>query len=41
MEWPACLPPEGGGGVSGPVDIYSSEGSPQTNNIYQSSERPN
>ena len=26
---------------SGPVDIYSSEGSPQTNNIYQSSERPN
>ena len=26
---------------SGLVDIYSSEGSPQTNNIYQSSERPN
>ena len=26
---------------SGPVDIYSSEGSPQTNNIYQSSERSN
>ena len=26
---------------SGLVDIYSSEGSPQTINIYQSSERPN
>ena len=26
---------------SGPTDIYSSEGGPQTNNIYQFSERPN